>query len=141
MVPGRAHIESHKGKGETVDRSRLEGNMNNQPIRPLIDFFKNIKDLRIERNKRYLLIEVIGITLLTVMASGEEWENIKKYGQAKEAWVKKFLPLEQSIPKHDVYRRAITRFKREAIASCFMAWVRVIKRILTGGRGLKVQRY
>ena len=101
--------------------------MNTQPIPPLIDFFKDIKDPRIERNKDYPLIEVIVITLLAVMAFAEGWEDIEKYGKAKESWLKTFLPLKQGIPKHDVYRRVITRLKTEAIEQCFMAWVRSIK--------------
>jgi hypothetical protein len=52
--------------------------MNSQPIPPLIDFFKDIKDPKIERNKRYPLIEVIVITLLAVMAFAEGWEDIRK---------------------------------------------------------------
>jgi predicted transposase YbfD/YdcC len=101
--------------------------MTNQPVPPLIDFFKHIKDPRIERNKLYPLIEVIVITLLAVMAFAEGWEDIETYGKAKEGWLKKFLPLEHGIPQHDVYRRVFTRLKSEAVASCFMAWVRAIK--------------
>jgi hypothetical protein len=52
--------------------------MTNQPISPLIDFFKNIKDPRIERNKAYPLIQVIGITLLAVMTFAEGGEDIEK---------------------------------------------------------------
>jgi hypothetical protein len=51
--------------------------MNNRPIPPIIDFFKHIKDPRIERNKAYPLIEVIVITLLAVMAFAEGWEDIR----------------------------------------------------------------
>jgi hypothetical protein len=102
--------------------------MTTQPIPPLIDFFKNIKDPRIERNKAYPLLEVIVITLLAVMAFAEGWEDIEKYGKAKEDWLKRFLPLQYGIPKHDVYRRVFIRVKPEAISSCFMEWVRAIKR-------------
>jgi hypothetical protein len=101
--------------------------MTTQPIPPLIDFFKHIKDPRIERNKAYPLIEVIVIILLAVMAFAEGWEDIEKYGNAKEAWLRKFLPLQHGIPKHDVYRRVFTRLKSHAVASCFMEWVRAMK--------------
>jgi hypothetical protein len=102
--------------------------MFNQSIPPLIDFFKHIKDPRVERNKAYPLLEVMVITLPTVMASAEGWEDIEKYGKAREGWLKKFLPLEHGIPKHDVYRRVFTRLKPEAVSSCFMEWVWAIKR-------------
>jgi predicted transposase YbfD/YdcC len=102
--------------------------MTNQSIPPLIDFFRHIKDPRVERNKAYPLLEVIVITLLAVMAFAEGWEDIGKYGKAKEGWLRKFLPLKHGIPKHDVYRRVFTRLKPEAVSSCFMEWVRAIKR-------------
>jgi hypothetical protein len=82
----------------------LEELMTNQPVPPLIDFFKDIKDPRVERNKDYPLLEVIVITLLAIMAFAEGWEDIETYGNAKEGWLRKFLPLEHGIPKHDVYR-------------------------------------
>jgi hypothetical protein len=74
------------------------------------------------------LIEVIVITLLAVMAFAGGWEDIGKYGKAREGWLKKFLPPRHGIPKHDVYRRVFTRLKPEAISSRFMEWVRAIKR-------------
>ncbi|MDR2245552.1 MAG: ISAs1 family transposase [Treponema sp.] len=101
--------------------------MNNQPIPPLINFLRHIKDPRIERNKVYPLIEVIVITLLAVMAFAEGWENIELHGKAKKAWLKQFLPLKHGIPKHDVYRREFNRLNPQDIERCFMAWVRAIK--------------
>jgi predicted transposase YbfD/YdcC len=101
--------------------------MKKTPVPPLLDYFKDIKDPRIERNKAYPLIEVIVITILAVMAFAEGWEDIETYGLAKQAWLKKFLPLVNGIPKHDVYRRVFCRLHPAAIEQCFMAWVRDIK--------------
>jgi predicted transposase YbfD/YdcC len=100
--------------------------MNKTPVPPLMDYFKNIKDPRIERNKAYPLIEVIVITILAVMAFAEGWEDIETYGLAKQAWLKKFLPLRNGIPKHDVYRRVFNCLEPTAIEQCFIAWVRDI---------------
>jgi predicted transposase YbfD/YdcC len=101
--------------------------MEKAPVPPLMDYFKDINDPRIERNKAYPLIEVIVITILAVMAFAEGWEDIETYGLAKQAWLKKFLPLRNGIPKHDVYRRVFCRLQPTAIEQCFMAWVRDIK--------------
>jgi hypothetical protein len=83
--------------------------MESNQIPPIIEYFKNIKDPRIDLKKAYPLIEVIVITLLAVMAFAEGWEGIEKYGKAKESWLKKFLPLKHGIPKQDVYRRVFIR--------------------------------
>jgi predicted transposase YbfD/YdcC len=100
-------------------------------VPPLMDYFKDIKDPRIERNKAYPLIEVIVITILAVMAFAEGWEDIETYGLAKQAWLKKFLPLRNGIPKHDVYRRVFNRLQPRAVEQCFMVWVRDIKQNIT----------
>jgi len=105
--------------------------MEKAPVPPLMDYFKDIKDPRVERNKIYPLIEVIVITILAIMASAEGWEDIETYGLAKKAWLKKFLPLDNGIPKHDVYRRVFNCLHPQAIEQCFMAWVRDIKQDTT----------
>ena len=101
--------------------------MEKAPVPPLMDYFKDIEDPRIERNKMYPLIEVIVITILAVMAFAEGWEDIETYGLAKQEWLKKFLPLRNGIPGHDVYRRVFNCLHPAAIEQCFMAWVKDIK--------------
>jgi hypothetical protein len=51
--------------------------MISETVPPIIDFFSDIKDPRIERRKCYPLIEVIIITLLAVMAFAKGWEDIE----------------------------------------------------------------
>jgi hypothetical protein len=58
--------------------------MRKQPIPPLIDFFKGIKDPRVDRHKKYMLLDVIVITLLAVICGAEGWEDIERFGIAKK---------------------------------------------------------
>jgi hypothetical protein len=58
--------------------------MTTQPILDLIDFFKHIKDPRVERNKAYPLIEVIVSTQLAVMAFAEGWKTSKNTGKPRK---------------------------------------------------------
>ncbi|MDR0387104.1 MAG: transposase family protein, partial [Treponema sp.] len=78
-----------------------------RPMMPLMTYFSVIQDPRIERNKLYPLHEVIVITILAVIAMAQGWEDIERYGKAKEAWLKRFLSLEHGIPHHDVDRRVV----------------------------------
>jgi hypothetical protein len=78
-----------------------------ETIPPIIDFFNTIRDPRIDRKKCHPLIEVIVIAFLAVMAFAKGWEDIELYGETRKAWLKRFLPLKQVIPKHDVYRAGI----------------------------------
>ena len=102
-------------------------------------YFSGLQDPRIERNKLYPLKEVIVITILaTTMAQG--WEDIERYALAKEAWPRQFLPLENVIPPHDVYRRVMIRIRPKEVETCFMNWVGAIKSVFVDGKlGLKVR--
>ena len=97
-------------------------------LAPIMTYFSVIKDPRIERNKLYPLEEVIVITILATIAMAQGWEDIERYALAKEAWLRKFLPLKNGIPPHDVYRRVIIRIQPKEIEACFMNWVRTIKK-------------
>jgi predicted transposase YbfD/YdcC len=96
-------------------------------LMPIMPYFSVIRDPRVERNKLYPLHEVIVITILAVIALAQGWEDIERYAKAKEAWLRRFLKLENGIPHHDVYRRVMTRLDPEEIERCFMNWVRAIK--------------
>lgn len=101
--------------------------MATKAVSPLADYFKDIKDPRIERNKRHRLLDVIVVSLLAILCGAEGWEDIERYGRAKKEWLKKFLLLENGIPSHDVYRRVFNRLIPEQIEQCFLAWIRSIK--------------
>jgi predicted transposase YbfD/YdcC len=46
----------------------------------------------------------------------------------RKKWLGKFLALKEGIPKHDVYRRVFCALRSELVETCFMNWVRDIKR-------------
>jgi predicted transposase YbfD/YdcC len=103
--------------------------MGNTKLPPLMEYFAHIEDPRREtKNKKYPLIEVIVIVFLAVMSGADGWEAIERYGVIRQKWLTKFLALEEGIPKHDVYRRVLGAIRSELLESCFMNWVRDIKR-------------
>ena len=103
--------------------------MGNTKLPPLMEYFAHIKDPRREtKNKIYPLIEVIVIAFLAVMSGADGWEAIERYGEMRKKWLTKFLTLKEGIPKHDVYRRVFCAIRSELLESCFMNWVRDIKR-------------
>ena len=101
----------------------------NSKLPPLMEYFSNIEDPRREtKNKKYPLIEVIVITFLAVMSGADGWESIERFGIMREKWLSKFLNLKEGIPKHDVYRRVLCAIRSELLETCFMNWVRDIKK-------------
>jgi predicted transposase YbfD/YdcC len=101
--------------------------MKSTPIPPLASFFKNIKDPRVDRHKKYDLLDIIVITMLAILSGAEGWEDIDDFAHAKESWLKEFLLLKNGIPGHDVYRRVFVRLLPEQVESCFMQWINALK--------------
>ncbi len=97
--------------------------MEQRIIAPITEFFSVIQDPRIDRKKKYPLIEVIVITPIRSFAQG--WEDIERFGKARK---KAVLKLKHGIPKHDVYRRIFCMIKPEEVERCFMNWVRAVKK-------------
>lgn len=97
-----------------------------KPVR-LVDYFKNIEDPRIERNKRHLLWDILVLTVCAVICGCETWEDIEIYGNEKKRWLKKFLKLPNGIPSHDTIRRVFIRLDPQQLQECFLGWVQAIR--------------
>jgi predicted transposase YbfD/YdcC len=94
--------------------------------------FSAIKDPRVERSKRHLLIDIITLTLCAVIGGAETWEDIELYGKCKYKWFKKFLKLPNGIPSHDTFNRVFARLDPEQLQRCFLNWVKSISSLIEG---------
>jgi predicted transposase YbfD/YdcC len=105
-----------------------------------MEYFSEAQDPgRETKNKKYPLIEVIVIAFLAVMSGAEGWESVERYGFTRGKWLGKFPALEEGIPKHGVYRRVLSAIRSGLLESCFMNWVRDIKREVIGIDGKTVR--
>jgi predicted transposase YbfD/YdcC len=92
--------------------------------------FINVKDPRINRSKRHLLLDVIAIAILAVISGADSWVAVVDFGVAKQDWLKSFLPLPNGIPSHDTFGRVFSLIDSEEFAKGFMNWVATLRTIL-----------
>ena len=83
--------------------------MDVEASRGLLRFFKNIEDPRMDRTKRHLLPDILGITICAVTCGADTWTGIETYGHSKHEWLKRFLELPNGIPCHDTFSRLFSR--------------------------------
>ena len=90
---------------------------NGQMKEPLImyELVKDIKDPRIERRKRHLLVDIIIIAIAAVICGADNWNEIERFGKAKLEWFKTFLKLPNGIPSHDTFNRLFSLLQPEYI--------------------------
>ena len=57
----------------------------------LLEHFSSLDDLRVERTKEHLLLDIISITICAVICGADSWVDIENYGNGKLEWLKRFL--------------------------------------------------
>jgi predicted transposase YbfD/YdcC len=95
--------------------------------------FKTLDDPRIDRTRRHDLMDIVVIAICAVICGADGWEDIAKYGRAKQVWLKSFLRLPNGIPSHDTFRRVFCLLDPSAFHECFQHWIEA----LSAGLGLK----
>lgn len=103
-------------------------------MRRFLSVFKEINDKRLDGMVDYPLEEVILITFLAVLGNAATWNEIERFGKAKEKWLKKFLKLRNGIPSHDTFRRVFGLIDKDelqdATVQFLLANLQEIKRSL-----------
>jgi predicted transposase YbfD/YdcC len=86
-----------------------------------------LKDRRIQRTKRHLLLDIVALSICAVIAGAEGWLDIERYGRAKRAFLSTFLALPHGIPSHDTIERVFRSLKPEEFHRCFESWMRALQ--------------
>ena len=96
--------------------------------RGLLRFFDDVEDPRMDRTKRHLLTDILGITICAVTCGANTWTAIETYGRSKRKWLEGFLELPNGIPCHDTFSRLFSRLNPEHIECSFQrlmaAWAK-----------------
>lgn len=89
-----------------------------------LDYFADIQDHRIERNKLYDIKEILLLTVCGVIAGCNSWEDIEDYGKIKLTELQQYLPYKNGTPSDDTLRRFYRSFDSSRFEECFINWVK-----------------
>jgi predicted transposase YbfD/YdcC len=90
---------------------------------PLLDYFADLDDFRVERTKLYPLAEIIAIAICAVIGGAESWVQVEVFGNAKKDWFARFLKLENGVPSHDTFGRVFALLDPRWLQEAFRNWV------------------
>jgi predicted transposase YbfD/YdcC len=88
-----------------------------------LQHFEVMTDPRIERCKRYELMDILLLAICAVMSGAEGWEDIEDFGKLKLDWLRQYRPFESGIPRHDTIARVIYRLKPDELERAFKQWI------------------
>jgi predicted transposase YbfD/YdcC len=85
-------------------------------------YFADLPDPRVDRTKKHLLGDILVIALCAVVCGADSWEEVEAFGEAKHAWLRRFLALPNGIPSHDTFGRVFARLDPKALGKCVAEW-------------------
>lgn len=89
--------------------------------------FRGLRDPRVERTKKHLLLDIVVLAVCAVICGAEGWEEIEEFGRQKQAWLKRLLKLPHGIPSHDTIARVFRRLKPQEFQECFLSWTKALE--------------
>ena len=96
----------------------------------MVVHFGGLKDPRIERTKRHLLVDIVCLSICAVIAGAEGWEDIEEFGEQKQAWLRTFLKLPNGIPSHDTIARVFRLLDSDQFEASFRDWICLVNQRL-----------
>lgn len=98
----------------------------------LIDCFQHLPDPRVDRTKRHRLIDILVISICTLLCGGESFNDMEDFGNAKDDWFKTFLELPNDIPSHDTFNRLFAALDPQQFLECFLRWTQSLRTAIPG---------
>src|SRR5205085_10307236 len=90
----------------------------------LVEYFDDIEDVRLDRNKKHLLVDILVLAICGVICGANGPTEIVSVAKGKVAWFRTFLTLPNGIPSHDTIGRVLARIRPEVLETRFLAWIR-----------------
>jgi predicted transposase YbfD/YdcC len=89
-----------------------------------ISAFSGLPDPRSGRNKQHYFGEILFIAVAAVICQCEGFDDMERFAQTKEAWLRKYLKLPNGLPSDDTFRRVFTAIEPKAFHACFMTFTK-----------------
>jgi predicted transposase YbfD/YdcC len=85
--------------------------------------FEDLTDPRVERTRDHQLFDLVVVALLGTIAGADTWVDIERFGEARLAWLRTFLPLVNGIPSHDTFGRVFAMLDPAQLSACIRQWL------------------
>lgn len=91
-----------------------------------INSFHSLKDPRriSKGNIKYPLIEILFLTISSVLCGHSDYVLIEDFGKANLPWLRKFYPFKNGICSHDVIGKLFQRIDYQLFESLYSDWVK-----------------
>jgi predicted transposase YbfD/YdcC len=93
-------------------------------------FLRRLKDPRLNRCKRHLLIDIITMAICAVIGQADTWSDIAIFARRRKDWFQRFLELPNGIPSHHTFERVFDRLDPQVLQKVLVEWLHSISEIV-----------
>ena len=98
----------------------------------LVESFAGMPDPKVAGRTDHRLLDIRVLTVCAVLCGADDWEGVEMWGQARLAWLRQFIALENGIPSHDTIGRVFAAMDSAKFQGCFTRWVSTLCGSLVG---------
>ena len=98
----------------------------------LLSCFSDLDDPRVDRTKRYPLLEIVFLCICATISGCEGWKSIRDFGVLKIEWLRKFLPYTEGVPVDDTIARVLRKLNTKQFRDCFILWMKGVSAATAG---------
>ncbi|MGB6139532.1 ISAs1 family transposase [Pseudoalteromonas rhizosphaerae] len=98
----------------------------------LFKYFESIDDPRQQGKVVHKLFDIIFLAVSAVISGCQGWEDIEDFGHDRLDWLRKYVPLEQGIPRHDTIARVMSRIDMTQFQDSFSSWMKDCSKLTQG---------
>jgi hypothetical protein len=91
---------------------------------------RRLKDPRINRCKRHLLLDVIIMALCAVIAGADTWMDLATFARRRKDWFQRFLELPNGITSHHTFKRVFDRLDPMPLQQSHVQWLHALNETL-----------
>lgn len=91
-----------------------------------VEIFSQLKDPRVERTKKHLFLDIIGLALFSTLAGAQCFTEMEQFCKLHRDWLRNYFQLPNGIPTHDTFLRVFSALNASEFQTCFLAWVKSI---------------
>lgn len=103
----------------------------------LEDSFGDLQDYRRQGSVRYLLLDILFITICAVISGANDLKAVAMYAKRKQRWLTEVLALKNGVPSYWTFWTVFALLSPIALEQCFVRWVQSrLSRNPTGDRGI-----
>ncbi|MCX7124611.1 MAG: ISAs1 family transposase [Gammaproteobacteria bacterium] len=91
-----------------------------------VEIFSKLKDPRVERTKKNLFLDVIGLALFATLAGAQCFTEMEHFCKLHAQLLKNYFQLPCGIPSHDTFCRVFSAIDSASFQTCFSEWIKSV---------------